>query len=145
MTPVYVSPQAMLGMPRTVGLDLSADRIDMEQQLPALLVAEVDSLAGPELAFEEGQSRYLCLSADNRRAPIYSSAECLRTAKRASHCDPLPAQPECTQGCCPSCELHNGQAIPIWAALLPEVPFQVRRHWVMCIRGDWCGLVRYAG
>ena len=51
-----------------MGLDLSADRIDMEQPLPALLVAEVDSLAVPELALEDDQSRYLCLSSDNRYA-----------------------------------------------------------------------------
>ena len=102
MISVYVSPQAMLGIPRTVGLDLSADRIDMEQPLPALLVAEVDSLAGPELAFEEGQTRYLCLSADNRRAPTYSSAVSFRTAKRLLLCNPLPALPWCTQSCCPS-------------------------------------------
>ena len=62
--------QDTLGFPRTVGLDLSADRIDMEQPLPALLVAEVDSLAVPELALEDDQSRYLCLSSDNRHAPL---------------------------------------------------------------------------
>lgn len=60
--------QDALGFPRTVGLDLTADRIDMEQPLPALLVAEVDSLAVPELALEDDQSRYLCLSSDNRYA-----------------------------------------------------------------------------
>lgn len=58
--------QAALGVPRTVGLDLAADRIDMAQPLPALLVAEVDSLAAPELDFEQNQIRYLCLSSDNR-------------------------------------------------------------------------------
>ena len=60
--------QETLGFPRTVGLDLSADRIDMNQPLPALLVAEVDSLAVPELALEQHQTRYLCLSSDNRHA-----------------------------------------------------------------------------
>ena len=60
--------QDALGIPRTVGLDLSADRIDMDQPLPALLVAEVDSLAVPELALEDDQTRYLCLSSDNRCA-----------------------------------------------------------------------------
>ncbi len=63
--------QDTLGLPRTVGLDLSADRIDMEQPLPALLVAEVGSLAVPELALEDDQSRYLCLSSDNRYAGAY--------------------------------------------------------------------------
>ena len=58
--------QAALGIPRTVGLDLSADRMDMGQPLPALLVAEVDSLAAPELNFDQNQTRYLCLSSDNR-------------------------------------------------------------------------------
>lgn len=62
------SLQDALGIPRTVGLDLSADRIDMDQPLPALLVAEVDSLAVPELALETDETRYLCLSSDNRHA-----------------------------------------------------------------------------
>ena len=60
--------QDALGIPRTVGLDLSAERIDMDQPLPALLVAEVDSLAVPELALEDDQTRYLCLSSDDRCA-----------------------------------------------------------------------------
>lgn len=38
----------------------------MAEPLPALLVAEVDSLAAPELAMERNQTLYLCLSADNR-------------------------------------------------------------------------------
>ena len=65
---VLIPPQDTLGIPRTVALDLSADRIDMEQPLPALVVAEVDSLAVPELALEDDQTRYLCLSSDNRQA-----------------------------------------------------------------------------
>ena len=40
----------------------------MEQPLPALLVAEVNSLAVPELALGDDETRYLCLSSDNRHA-----------------------------------------------------------------------------
>ncbi len=80
-----------------MGLDLSADRIDMEQPLPALLVAEVDFLAGPEQVFEEGQTRYLCLSADNRHAPICSSAFPLHSRVALAPAVLLPAMPKYTQ------------------------------------------------
>jgi len=59
--------QAYFGLPRTVGLDLTAEDIDVAQPLPALAVAEVDSLAAP--GREDPQAtRYLCLTADNRCA-----------------------------------------------------------------------------
>ena len=64
--------QGYLGIPRAVGLDLAAAEVDVEQPLPALLVAEIGSLGSPALssgaeggAPEEG-TRFLCLSADNR-------------------------------------------------------------------------------
>ncbi len=66
------SAQAFLGMPRAVGLDLAAADVDVDQPLPALALAEVDCLANPALGGNEdggaADTRYLCLSADNRRA-----------------------------------------------------------------------------
>ncbi len=60
--------QTFLGMPRTVGLDLAADDIDVAQPLSALAVAEVDFLAAPGLdpRADPSDTRYLCLTADNR-------------------------------------------------------------------------------
>ncbi|BDA41503.1 probable helicase HelY [Coccomyxa sp. Obi] len=63
---------SFLGMPRTVGLDLAADDIDVAQPLPALAVAEVDFLAAPGLdpRADPSDTRYLCLTADNRLVQV---------------------------------------------------------------------------
>lgn len=67
--------QAYFGLPRTVGLDLAAEDIDVAQPLPALAVAEMDSLASP--GREDPQAtRYLCLTADNRCTPTVLSLWC---------------------------------------------------------------------
>ena len=66
--------QSYLGIPRAVGLDLAAADLDVEAPLPALLVAEIDSLGSPALGSSwaesgapgEEEPRFLCLSADNR-------------------------------------------------------------------------------
>ena len=70
--------QSFLGMPRTVGLDLAADDIDVAQPLPALAVAEVDFLAAPGLdpRADPSDTRYLCLTADNRLPALSLSRTC---------------------------------------------------------------------
>jgi hypothetical protein len=65
----------MLGLPRYVGLDLAAEDVDASQPLPALAVVEMDSLATPGMAAlgAFSDTRYLCLTSDNRRASLQQS------------------------------------------------------------------------